>query len=107
MNNLPIQNLGFKTSEPSRTPHFSHDVEEWYSALLAEEKTPYPSMSDKQIINSFLRHFYPDTSYKAKIVARQEGCILIEILRWLEITKQAQGNHLWLISQGGVDYIKI
>lgn len=106
MSNLPIQNLGFKTTEPQRTPLFFKDVEEWYSALLAEEKLTEP-ISDKQVINRFLRQFYTDTSYKAKIVARHEGCILIEVFRWLELTPQAQGNHLWLLSQGGINYIKI
>lgn len=103
---LPILNLGFKTQEPKRIPHFAKDVEEWYSALLAEEKLTAP-ISDKLLLDRFMRQFYPDTSYKAKIVARQEGCILIEVFRWLEATKQAMSNHLWMISQGGVDCIKI
>lgn len=101
---LPILNLGFKTQEPKRTPHFSKDIEDWYAGILAKEKETGP-LTDRKIIELFLRQFYTDTSYRAKVVARQEGCILIEIFRWLEITKQAQGNHLWLLSMSGANYI--
>lgn len=106
MSNLPLKNLGFKTSEPKRKPHFSPDVENWYTDLLSQEKIS-GSLTDKQITDNFLRHFYSDPSYRAKIVARHEGCICIEVFRWLEITKQAQSNYLWVISQSGTDYIKI
>lgn len=103
---LPILNLGFKTQETKRVPHFSKDLEDWYAGILAQEKETSP-ISDKKLIDLFLRRFYTDTTYRAKVVARQEGCIIIEVFRWLEITKQAQGNHLWLLSLSGVNYIKL
>lgn len=106
MSNLPLANLGFKTQEPKRKPHFSKDVEDWYSNLLSTEKG-IGSLSDKQVIDNFLRSFYSDPSYRAKIVSRHEGCICIEVFRWLEITKQAQSNGLWIISQSKADYIKL
>lgn len=105
--NVPLANMGFKTTEPKRVPHFSKDVEDWYVDLLIKEKSRSSDYSNKQISDDFLRRFYTDTSYKARVVARQEGCLLIEVFRWLEITKQAQSNHLWLISLGGINYIKL
>lgn len=105
--NLPLANLGFKTSQPQRIIHFSKDVEDWYADLLIREKNRGSDYSEKQVSDEFLRNFYSDPSYRAKVVARQEGCILIEVFRWLEITKQTQSHHLWLISLGGINYIKL
>lgn len=107
MSKLPIENLGFKTSQPERIPHYANDLVDWYSNLLSTEKEQGKELTDKQIINNLLRNFYSDPSYRAKIIARHEGCILIEVLRWLDLTKQAMNNHLWLISQSHADYIKV
>lgn len=106
MSNLPILNMGFKTQESERKPHFLLEVENWYAEVLAKEKTG-SRLGDKTLSDDFLRKFYPESSYKAKVVARQEGCLVIEVFRWLEFLRKAQANHLWVISLGGIDYIKL
>lgn len=107
MSRLPIFNVGFKTSDPKRQWFSQAQITDWYKTIEEEEQKQGKQYSFRKLSSRFLRDFLPNPEFRSKVVSRLDNALLIEVYRWLEITKQPMNNHLYLITPNGYDYIKL